>query len=378
MNILKAISASAPVCALSALALFPPPLRADLPASPLAGEYTVTGGETIHGEWWNTYEVAEGGVLNILGEYAQLQINYAFNSAPTFFGDGTVNIGSDTEYGRITVSNASSFNDSWNNIINFTGTINVGARGDFSISGGYPSHYGAIFYIGTLNVDGTVSVMSDAENNLSYFRITNLAMREGGLFASAIDLQSSDGSVYDFYGNGLSAPRLRVSTGATTINLRAQNVLDNLSAIDFDSNNACVLKINADASNAVNILTLRSNSTLELAIAEGQTLLVKSLRSREGDGENMSIIFRSYIDGSFMLGSSDIWIEDNRLYLPSTDAYIDLFARDSAGGALEGVWSLDWNGEANVLHFAAVPEPASAALLGIFALIFAARARRRF
>ena len=219
--------------------------------------------------------------------------------------------------------------------------------------------------------------MSDTENNSSYFRISNLAMREGGLFASAIDLQSSDGGVYDIYGSGLSAPRLRVNSGTTTLNLRAQNVLENLSAVDFDSNNASTLKINAYMSNALDILTLRSNSTLELSIAEGQTLLVKSLRSREGEGENMSIIFRNYIDGSFMLGSSDPWIEDNRLYLPSTDTYVSLVAYDSAGGLLEGVWSLDWNGEANVLHFAAIPEPAAfAAVLGAFALAVCYRIRK--
>ena len=377
MNMLKTLSTVVPVCALSALAFLPPPLRADLPASPLAGEYTVTGSETIHGEWWNTYKVDEGGILNIFGEYAQLQVNYAFNSAPTFSGTGTVNIGSDSDYGRMTVSSVSSFSDGWNNIISFGGAINVGSKGDLSISGTYPSHYGTIFYVGTLDVKGTVSVMSDTGNNSSYFGISNLAMREGGLFASAIDLQSSDGGVYDIYGSGLSAPRLRVNSGTTTLNLRAQNVLENLSAVDFDSNNASALKINAYMSNALNILTLRSNSTLELSIAEGQTLLVKSLRSREGEGENMSIIFRNYNDGSFMLGSSDPWIEDNRLYLPSTDAYVSLVAYDSAGGLLEGVWSLDWNGEANVLHFAAIPEPAAfAAVLGAFALAVCYRIRK--
>lgn len=377
MNMSKTLRKFAPAFAFSALAFSASALMAELPSSPLSEEYTVTGSETIHGEWWNTYEVASGGVLNILGDYAQLQVNYAFNSAPSFSGTGTVNIGSDSDYGRMTVSSVSSFSDSWNNIINFGGAINVGSKGDLSISGTYPSHYGAIFYVGTLDVKGTVSVMSDTENNLSYFKISNLAMREGGLLTSAIDLQSSDGGVYDIYGSGLSAPRLRVVSGTTVLNLRAQNVLDNLSAIDFDSNNACTLKINADMSNAVNVLTLRSNSTLELSIAEGQTLLVKSLRSGEGEGENMSIIFRNYIDGSFMLGSSDPWIEDNRLYLPSTDAYVNLVAYDSAGGLLEGIWSLDWNGEANVLHFAAIPEPAAfAAIFGAFALAVCYRIRK--
>ena len=131
MNMLKTLSTVVPVCALSALAFLPPTLRADLPASPLAGEYTITGSETIHGEWWNTYKVDEGGILNILGEYAQLQVNYAFNSAPTFSGTGTVNIGSDSDYGRMTVSSVSSFSEGWNDIISFGGAINVGSKGDF-------------------------------------------------------------------------------------------------------------------------------------------------------------------------------------------------------------------------------------------------------
>ena len=377
MNMSKTLRKFAPAFAFSALAFSASALMAELPSSPLSEEYTITGSETIHGEWWNTYEVASGGVLNILGDYAQLQVNYAFNYSPTFSGEGIVNIGSGAEYGRMIVTSAAEFSDNWNNIINFTGTINVGERGDFSISGTYPSHYGTIFYVGTLNVNGTVSVMSATSGNVSYFGIKNLSIGTNGMLSSEIDLRIEDGGVYDIYGSGLSAPRLRVNSGTTTLNLRAQNVLENLSVIDFDSNNASTLKINADMSNALDVLTLRSNSTLELLIAEGQTFLVKSLRSREGEGENMSIIFRNYIDGSFMLGSSDLWIEDNRLYLPSTDAYASLVAYDSAGGLLEGVWSLDWNGEANVLHFAAIPEPAAfAAVLGAFALAVCYRIRK--
>lgn len=78
-------------------------------------------------------------------------------------------------------TSAAEFGDSWNNIINFTGTINVGERGDFSISGTYPSHYGTIFYIGTLNVNGTVSVMSATSGNVSYFGIKNLSLGANGM-----------------------------------------------------------------------------------------------------------------------------------------------------------------------------------------------------
>ena len=268
--------------------------------------------------------------MNILGEYAQLQVNYAYNYSPTFSGEGIVNIGSDTEYGRMIFTSAAEFGDSWNNIINFTGTINVGERGDFSISGTYPSHYGTIFYIGTLNVNGTVSVMSATSGNVSYFGIKNLSLGANGMLSSEIDLQTADGGVYDIHGNGLTAPRIRVSTGTSTLNLRARDVLANLTKIDFESNRDSALKINAEVSNSLNALTFYSNSVLEMSIAEGQTFLVKSLK-----------------------------------------------VRDDGGEILSGLWSLEWNGEANALMFA-VPEPAGFALaFGALAAAFAAARKRR-
>ena len=377
MNMLKTLSTVVPACALSALAFLPPTLRADLPASPLAGEYTITGSETIHGEWWNTYKVDEGGSLNILGEYAQLQVNYAFNSAPTFSGTGTVNIGSDSDYGRMTVSSVSSFSEGWNDIISFGGAINVGSKGDFSISGTYPSHYGTIFYVGTLNVNGTVSVMSATSGNVSYFGIKNLSIGANGMLSSEIDLRTADGGVYDIYGSGLSAPRIRAGTGTSALNLRAQNVLANLATIDFESNKDSALKINAEVSNSLNALTFYSNSALELSIAEGQTFLIKSLKVRGDGGENLSIAFYNYESGSFLIGNSDVSIEDNRIYLPSNDVYIDLIAYGAGGEILSGAWSLEWNGEANALMFA-VPEPAGFALaFGALAAAFAAARRRR-
>lgn len=41
------------------------------------------------------------------------------------------------------------------------------------------------------------------------------------MLSSEIDLQTADGGVYDIHGNGLTAPRIRVSTGTSTLNLRA-------------------------------------------------------------------------------------------------------------------------------------------------------------
>ena len=288
-----------------------------------------------------------------------------------------VNIGSDTEYGRMIFTSAAEFGDSWNNIINFTGTINVGERGDFSISGTYPSHYGTIFYIGTLNVNGTVSVMSATSGNVSYFGIKNLSLGANGMLSSEIDLQTADGGVYDIHGNGLTAPRIRVSTGTSTLNLRARDVLANLTTIDFESNKDSALKINAEVSNSLNALTFYSNSALEMSIAEGQTFLVKSLKVRGDGGENLSIAFLNYASGSFLIGNSDVSIEDNRLYIPSNDVYVDLIAYGDGGEILSGLWSLEWNGEANALMFA-VPEPAGFALaFGALAAAFAAARKRR-
>lgn len=71
MNMSKILYKSAPVFAFSALAFSASALMAELPSSPLSEEYTVADSETIHGEWYHSYEVASGGVLNILGEYAQ-------------------------------------------------------------------------------------------------------------------------------------------------------------------------------------------------------------------------------------------------------------------------------------------------------------------
>ncbi len=376
MNMPKTLSKFAPVFAISALAFPASALKAELPSTPLTGEYTVTDTETVHGEWYQPYEVAAGGILNIFGESALLQVNYAYNYSPTFSGAGTVNIGSDTEYGRMIVTSTTTFSDNWNNIINFSGVINVGERGDFSISGSYPSHYGTIFQVGTLNVNGTVSVMSAEAGNLSYFGIKNLKIGSNGLFSSEIDIQTSDGGAYDFYGNEFTAPRIR-ATGTSTINLHVKDALANLNTIDFESSKQSALKINAYADNTVNALTFYSNSTLELAIAQGQKLLIKSLKIRSNGGENLAIAFHNYESGSFLLGNSDVWIEDNRLYVPSADAYIDLVAYGSGGETLSGVWSLEWNGDANALMFA-VPEPADFAIaFGAFAAAFAAMRRRR-
>ena len=75
-------------------------------------------------------------------------------------------------------------------------------------------------------------------------------------------------------------------------------------------------------------------------------------------------------DGSFFIGNSDYWIEDNRLYIPAVDTYVDLIAYDADGGLLSGIWSFEWNADLNLNELTLpVPEPAAlAAIIGAIAL----------
>ena len=356
-------------------------LIAALPTSPLNEEYTITGNETVHGEWYQPYQVGDNGILNIYGEGAMLTVNYGHNYSPTFSGSGIVNVGSDTDFGRLVVTSANAFEDGWNNIINFTGTINVGYFGDFSISGEYPSHYGTIFSVRNLNIDGTVSVMSDTANNVSYFDIKNLTLNQGGLFTSAITLRITDGGEYNLYGNGLTAPHIIITKddggAGKVINLKSKDVLSGVNVIDFQSSSS--LRINAEADNTIKAIIFNSNSVLEISVAEGQKLLLNNLKIVDSSVSNVAIEFYDYTNGSFGIGDSDIWIENNRLYIPSTDTYVDLIAYDAEGSVLSGIWSLDWDGYTNSFMFnQTVPEPAVfAVVLGGLALFCALRNRRR-
>lgn len=62
-------------------------------------------------------------------------------------------------------------------------------------------------------------------------------MYEGGMFTinNNLSLQTMDGGVYDLYSEGMSTHLLRVNSGSFTLNLRAENALDNVSIISFDS-----------------------------------------------------------------------------------------------------------------------------------------------
>lgn len=354
-------------------------LIAALPPSPLNEEYTITGNETVHGEYYHRYQVGDNGILNIYGEGAMLTVNYGHNYSPTFYGSGIVNVGSDTDFGRLVVTSAGAFEeDGWDKIINFTGTINVGYLGDFSISGEFPSGYATRFSIRNLNVDGTVSVMPSIQNNVSYFEVGNLNLSKDGMFTSEIDIQMTGNGVYNIYGKGFSAPRIRISQGeGNVINLHGENLLSNIKTID--PSNGAYLRINAYADNTLNGYTFTSNAKLGISVSAGETLIIDNLKIENTNVSNVAIEFYDYTNGSFGIGNSDVSIEDNRLYIPSTDTYVDLIAYDAEGSVLSGIWSLDWDGYTNSFMFnQTVPEPAVfAVVLGGLALFCALRNRRR-
>lgn len=81
-----------------------------------------------------------------------------------------------------------------------------------------------------LDLAGTVSVLPDGGVD-SYFRVDNLTLRESGaLETNGMNLCVENG-VWDIYGGGIAATKLRVGAGSATINLRGENLLGNLNAI---------------------------------------------------------------------------------------------------------------------------------------------------
>lgn len=353
-------------------------LKAELPSSPLDYEYTMTGSETII--YYNSYEIAAGGVLNVSGDGVMLLVQYNSNNFSRLRGQGTVNVGSDDAGGIFTVTSTSSFTeDNWTNIVNFDGAINVGKMGQATFSGDFPSHYGSVFKVGTLDVKGAVSVLSSAPDNNSYFSVKNLAVHEGGEFASDICLLSLDGGVWDLYSGGLSTSRVRVGAGTLTINLRGENAAANIGRIALDSGNGSDLKLNVYADNSIERLEFVSNGSVELLVADGATLFISSVGTKD-DGSGMTgmeLVFRDWRDGAVVFGDSGLFVEDNRLYI-SSDSYVDLTAYDGEGNLLQGEWFYDWNGETGRLGLNAVPEPAAvSAVLGALALVLAARRARK-
>ncbi len=360
------------------------PALADLPSFPLNDEFTTSSNETVSstGGNWTQYVINSTGVWNIVGDMAQVNWNYEGWHRNFLTGDGTINLGSDTQGGALYIMGSNPVEGEVYNLwFDFLGTINVARNGQFTLGGSYNSHYGTIFSIGTLNINGgTASVLSETANN-SYFSIKNLTVRDGGMLDSALCLTTADGGEWNLHsGGGVVSSLLRVQSGTFTLNLLGENALSGLPKLSFDNNLATDFRINVSANNSIETLELNSNAILGISVADGATLNIENLTSKSNVQSltDVTFVFYDYSADSVLFGASDLWVEDNRLYIPSIDTFVDLIAYDGEGGLLQGEWIYEWNGETGKLVLNAVPEPAAvSAVLGALALAFAARRKRK-
>ncbi len=357
------------------------PVFAELPTFPLNDEFTTSTNETVSVTDWTPNVINSTGVWNIVGDMAQVNWYYEGWYRDFLRGEGTINLGSDTQGGVLYIMGSNPVTEEVYNLwFDFAGTINVERKGQFTLGGSYNSRYGTIFSIGTLNINGgAVSVMSETANS-SYFRIKNLTVRDDGKLESALSLTTASGGTWNLYSQGVSSSLLRVSSGNFTLNLHSENVLNQLPRLSFDENTGTNFRINVSANNSIETLELNGNATLGLYVTDGATLKIENLTSKSNAQSltEVTFVFYDYSADSVLFGFSDMNIEDNRLYIPSIGTFVDLIAYDGEGNLLQGEWFYDWNGETGKLVLNAIPEPAAvAAVLGALALAFAARRRRK-
>ena len=358
------------------------PVFAELPTFPLNDEFTTSTNETVSVTDWTPNVINSTGVWNIVGDMAQVNWYYEGWYRDFLRGEGTINLGSDTQGGSLYIMGSNPVaHEVYENWFNFVGTINVARKGQFTLGGSYHSHYGTIFSIGTLNINGgTVSVLSETANS-SYFRIKNLTVRDGGMLNSALSLTTASGGEWNLHSGGrVVSSLLRVQSGTFTLNLLGENALSELPRLSFDENTGTNFRINVSANNSIETLELNGNATLGLYVADGATLKIENLASKSNAQSltDVTFVFYDYSADSVLFGVSDPWIEDNRLYIPSIGTFVNLVAYDGEGNLLQGEWVYDWNGETGKLVLNAVPEPAAiAAVFGALALAFAARRKRK-
>ncbi len=362
------------------------PALAELPTSPLDGEFTTSSNEYIYADWWWKLEIGPSGVWNIVGDLAQVNWGYEGYNNKILTGSGTLNIGSDTVAGALYImgQNPPSSDNYWDRILDFNGTVNVGKSGSFSFGGTYHSRWGMISYIDTLNVNGgMVSVMSETQND-SYFGIKNLTVRDGGMLDSALCLTTADGGEWNLHSGGrVVSSLLRVQSGTFTLNLLGENALSELPRISFDNDLATNFRINAFADNSISgELEFNKNAVLELSVADGATLTIKALSTKNDAHavQNVEIIFYDYRADAVLFEDPYMFVEDDRLCLSTYETYVKLTAYDGEGNLLQGVWTYEWDEAAGLgkLVLNAVPEPAAvSAVLGALALAFAARRKRK-
>ena len=364
------------------------PVFAELPTFPLNDEFTTSTNETVSstGDNWSPYEINSTGVWNIVGDMAQVNWNYEGWHRNFLKGEGTINLGSGTQGGALYImgSNPVTGQEVYENWFNFAGTINVARNGQFTLGGSYNSHYGSIFSIGTLNINGgRVFVLSETANN-SYFSIKNLTVRDDGKLESALSLTTASGGTWNLHSaEGVVSSLLRVQSGTFTLNLLGENALSGLPRLSFDDNRGSNFRINAFADNSISgELEFNGNAVLELSVADGATLTIKTLSTKDDNHavQNAEIIFYDYRADAVLFEDPYLFVEDDRLCLSAYETYVKLTAYDGEGNLLQGVWTYEWDEAAGLgkLVLAAVPEPAAvAAVLGALALAFAARRKRK-
>lgn len=363
------------------------PALADLPSFPLNDEFTTSSNETVSSTGdgnWTQYVINSTGVWNIVGDMAQVNWNYEGWHREFLIGDGTINLGSDTQGGALYIMGSNPVaGEVYNLWFNFSGTINVERKGQFTLGGSYNSHYGTIFSIGTLNINGgTASVLSETANN-SYFSIKNLTVRDGGKLDSALSLTTASGGKWDLHSaGGVVSSLLRVSSGTFTLNLLGENALSGLPRLSFDDNKGSNFRINAFADNSISgELEFNGNAVLELSVADGATLTIKALATKDDNHavQNAEIIFYDYRADAVLFEDPYLFVEDDRLCLSAYETYVKLTAYDGEGNLLQGVWTYEWDEAAGLGKLVlTIPEPAAvSAVLGALALALAARRKRK-
>ena len=362
------------------------PVFAERPTFPLNDEFTTSTSETVSstGQNWTQSVINSTGVWNIVGDMAQVNWNYEDWHRNFLTGDGTINLGSDTQGGSLYIMGSNPVaHEVYENWFNFAGTINVARKGQFTLGGSYNSHYGSIFSIGTLNINGgRVFVLSETANN-SYFSIKNLTVRDDGKLESALSLTTASGGTWNLHSaEGVVSSLLRVQSGTFTLNLLGENALSGLPRLSFDDNRGTNFRINASADNSIGELEFNGNAVLELSVADGATLTIKTLATKNDAHavQNAEIIFYDYRADAVLFEDPYIFVEDDRLCLSAYETYVKLTAYNGEGNLLQGVWTYEWDEAAGLgkLVLAAVPEPAAvAAVLGALALAFAARRKRK-
>ena len=155
---------------------------------------------------------------------------------------------------------------------------------------------------------------------------------------------------------------LRVQSGTFTLNLLGENALSGLPRLSFDDNKGSNFRINAFADNSISgELEFNGNAVLELSVADGATLTIKTLSTKDDNHavQNAEIIFYDYRADAVLFEDPYLFVEDDRLCLSAYETYVKLTAYDGEGNLLQGVWTYEWDEAAGIgkLVLAAVPEP---------------------